>query len=113
MPRLPEAKKDVVSCEKGKERNIDTLSSGERKGQSPNRHCYGNIGVVGLLKGVVGMNWNGLGRPGEEGDTPVEASSGNQEEYLSKAGHEESCLNLRRPFRKAKYSRKTDRGPVP
>ena len=30
------------------ERNIDFLSSGERKGKSLNRYCYGNAGVVGL-----------------------------------------------------------------
>ena len=26
---------------------IDSLSSGDRKGKSLNRRCYGNVGVVG------------------------------------------------------------------
>ena len=34
--------------ENGGERNIDFPSSGERKGKSPNRRCYGNAGVIGL-----------------------------------------------------------------
>ena len=36
-----------------------------------------------------------------------------RDDHLSKAGHVEPCLNLRRPCRKAKYIRKTDSGPVP
>ena len=28
---------------------IDSPSSGERKGKSPNRRCYGSVGVVGPL----------------------------------------------------------------
>ena len=31
---------------------------------------------------------------------------------LSRAGHEESCLNPRGPLRKAKYSQETDSEPV-
>ena len=31
-----------------KKTNSDFLSSGERKGTSPNRLCFGKIGVVGL-----------------------------------------------------------------
>ena len=89
MPRLSEAMKDVISCDKpglgandlwyrdfrmgqpnelkthypfnteayagnwnilvpvGEENNSDSLSSGERTGNSPNQHCYGIVGVVG------------------------------------------------------------------
>ena len=32
---------------------------------------------------------------------------------LSSAGHVKSCVNLRGPSRKAKYSRETDSEPVP
>ena len=32
---------------------------------------------------------------------------------LSSAGHVKSCVNLRGPARKAKYSRETDSEPVP
>ena len=31
-----------------KKTNSDFLSSGERKGKSPNHNCFGNYGVVGL-----------------------------------------------------------------
>ena len=51
--------------------------------------------------------------PGEEGDTPVRATGACKAQYLSRAGHEESCPKQRGPTRKAKYSRKTDSGPVP
>ena len=30
---------------------IDSLSSGDRTGKSPNRCCYGNVGVVGPVIG--------------------------------------------------------------
>ena len=59
------------------------------------------------------MNWKYLGRYGEEGETPVQARFDIQEVHLSRAGHEESCPNLRGPSRKAKYYRKTDSEPVP
>ena len=35
------------------------------------------------------------------------------ERILSRAGHEEPCLKLRGPSRKAKYDWKTDSEPVP
>ena len=44
----------------GKERKIDSLSSGERKGNSPNLCCFGNAGVVGLRYFIwigSGTNW--------------------------------------------------------
>ena len=59
------------------------------------------------------MNRNGLERPDREGDIPVRASGDSGCRHLSRAGHEESCLNPRGPSRKAKYDRKTDSGPVP
>ncbi len=38
-----------------------------------------------------------------EGDNPVHVYYIRDSMYLSRAGHEESCLNLRGPSRKAKY----------
>jgi len=38
------------------------------------------------------------------GDSPVHVTSYNPNSILSKAGHVKSCLNLRGPSRKAKYS---------
>ena len=58
-------------------------------------------------------NRNGLERPDTEGDIPVRVIWVLREEYLSRAGHEESCPKPRGPSRKAKYDRKTDSGPVP
>ena len=48
-----------------------------------------------------------------EGDSPVRVTAKYRRWHLSRAGHEESCLNPRGPSRKAKYSRKTDSEPVP
>ena len=91
---------------------IDSLSSGDRTGNSPNRCCYGIIGVVGPLKGIRFRNWNGLENPTADGDSPVQATDSGQEGHLSRAGHVKSCLNPRGPSRKAKYSQKTDSEPV-
>ena len=83
---------------------IDSLSSGDRTGKSPNRCCYGITGVVGPLKGDQFKNWNGLENPTIDGDSPVQAIDLIQEGHLSRAGHVKSCLNPRGPSRKAKYS---------
>ncbi len=91
---------------------IDSLSSGDRTGNSPNRRCYGNVGVVGPVIGSYGLNWNVLESSIGEGDNPVQARSIWQDRYLSRAGHVKSCLNPRGPSRKAKYSQKTDSEPV-
>ena len=83
---------------------IDSLSSGDRTGKSPNRLCYGIVGVVGPLKGDQFKNWNGLENPTIDGDSPVQVTELIQERHLSRAGHVKSCLNPRGPSRKAKYS---------
>ena len=49
----------------------DFLSSGERKGKSPNHPCYGIGGVVGLQRGISKHKWNGMGSPAIHGDSPV------------------------------------------
>ena len=49
------------------------------------------------------MKWNNLEKLIKDGDNPVHASLYRFSGILSKAGHEESCLNLRGPSRKAKY----------
>ena len=93
--------------------SIDFLSSGDRKGKSLNRCCYGSAGVVGALKGIVIRNRNALENAVAEGESPVRVRNCNQERHLSRAGHVKSCLNPRGPSRKAKYFRKTDSEPVP
>ena len=91
---------------------IDSLSSGDRKGKSLNRRCYGNVGVVGPVIRLSLTNWNVLESSIEEGDNPVQVSLWWQDRHLSRAGHVKSCLNPRGPSRKAKYSQKTDSVPV-
>ena len=54
--------------------NIDSLSSGDRTGNSLNRCCYGSAGVVGPFKGYHYMNWNDLESSIIEGDNPVQVS---------------------------------------
>ena len=93
--------------------SIDFLSSGDRKGKSLNRCCYGSAGVVGALKGTMISNENALENAVAEGESPVSVRNCCQERHLSRAGHVKSCLNPRGPSRKAKYFRKTDSGPVP
>ena len=70
------------------------------------------IGVVGRLTGISLANWNDLENSTEDGDSPVQVSLTDREPHLSRAGHVKSCLNPRGPSRKAKYSQKTDSGPV-
>lgn len=59
------------------------------------------------------MNWNDLERLATEGESPVRASEFCDSSILSRAGHEESCLNQPGPPGKAKYSQETDSEPVP
>ena len=54
------------------------------------------------------------GKRAKEGDSPVsERIQSFWTIFLSRAGHEKSCLNLRRPLRKAKYTLVTDSEQVP
>ena len=58
------------------------------------------------------IKWKSLESLNAEGDIPVHVRSCGVRGLLSRAGHEESCLNLRGPSRKAKYDQKTDSEPV-
>ena len=62
---------------------------------------------------MTATKWNGLERPAVACDSPVHEWSPRRSGILSSAGHEKSCVNLRGPSRKAKYSRETDSEPVP
>ena len=87
----------------GTENNSDSLSSGDRTGKSPNRYCFGNAGVVGLLTLLIILNGTFLESWIIEGDNPVHVSIIFIGSILSKTGHEESCLKLPGPSGKAKY----------
>ena len=54
--------------------NIDSLSSGDRTGNSLNRYCYGSGGVVGPVIRLSALNWNVLESSIIEGDNPVQVS---------------------------------------
>ncbi len=54
---------------------------------------------------VLSRERNNLESATIEGDSPVREASRRHSGILSKAGHEESCLNLPGPSGKAKYSR--------
>ena len=92
---------------------IDSPSSGERKGKSPNRARRGASGVVGPATELCPRNRNVLERAAAAGDSPLRATWAWRGRCLSMAGHVQSCQNPRGPSRKAKYSLKTDSGPVP
>ena len=66
---------------------IDSLSSGDRTGNSLNRCCYGISGVVGPATGTGFMNENNLESLTIEGDSPVLVSEFCQSRHLSRAGH--------------------------
>ena len=59
------------------------------------------------------VNWNVLESSSIESERLVQASTSGDSSILSRAGHEESCLNLPGPPGKAKYSQETDSEPVP
>ena len=59
------------------------------------------------------MKRNGLESPAIEHESCVQVIAPEVSGILSRAGHEESCLNLPGPPGKAKYDRETDSEPVP
>ena len=73
------------------------------------RHCWGRRTHKEVIKGIG----KALERPAEERESRVQVRVIIQVSILSRAGHEEPCLNPRGPSRKAKYGRKTDSEPVP
>ena len=57
-------------------------------------------------------NWNDLESSSIESERLVQVSMSCDSSILSRAGHEESCLNLPGPPGKAKYYQETDSEPV-
>ena len=58
------------------------------------------------------VNWNVLESSSKESERLVQVSKSGDSSILSRAGHEESCLNLPGPPGKAKYYQETDSEPV-
>ena len=97
----------------GKENKSDSLSSGDRTGNSPNRRRFGVFGVEGPV--ILLLIWNGICLESHtlEGESPVHVSINSIIGILSRSGHEKSWLNLPGPSGKAKYFWETDSEPVP
>ena len=66
--------------------------------------CYGTWGVVGATLCYMELNRNNLESLTAGRESRVRVSFHVGSCHLSRAGHVESCLNLRVPSRKAKYS---------
>ena len=62
--------KHLSTCRKRK-KVIDSQSSGDRNGKSPNRAPYGVCGVVGASKGNINRTGTVLERRTAEGESPV------------------------------------------
>ena len=102
-----------LSTRRKRKQFSDSLSSGDRTGNSPNRYRFGGAGVVGPLTLLSISNGRFLESYIKEGDSPVHASIDNISGILSRSGHVKSWLKLRGPSRKAKYDWETDSVPVP
>lgn len=61
---------------------------------------------------TLSENWNRLESRAIAGESPVQVIETSDSSILSRAGHEESCLNLPGPPGKAKYYQETDSEPV-
>ena len=81
----------------------DPPSSGERKGDSPNRGRLGATGVVGPQCGLHMHSRTLLESWTIAGDSPVYGMHVVPSGILSKAGHVKSCLKMGGPSSKAKY----------
>ena len=101
-----------ISLPGGKENNSDSLSSGDRTGKSLNHACFGKGGVVGLRCMTCVRSGNALERRTIGSESLVHVITREVSSTLSRAGHEESCLNLPGPSGKAKYYKETDSEPV-
>ena len=86
-----------------KKTNSDPPSSGERRGDSPNRGRFGATGVVGPQCGLSMCSGTLLESRTPAGDSPVHEMHAVPSGILSKAGHVRSCLNQPEPSGKAKY----------
>lgn len=94
----------------GKENNCDSVSSGERKRNSPNLNTLVFRGCRTIHEHNIEVEFFGKlnHRRWQSCTRKMLWNSG----ILSRAGSETPCLNLPAPSGKAKYSRETDSEPV-
>src|SRR5699024_12503283 len=97
-----------------RERELDSLSSGERKGKSRNRGACSSAWYDTqheVTKECIRRS--DLERSTKEGNSPVIENAFSPEWILSTAEHVKFRRNLGGPAPKAKYSLVTDSEPVP
>jgi hypothetical protein len=125
----PSPAPERIGCEEGtrgndtseypeeKKESLDSLSSGERKGNSPNRlreslralckrGCRAGRGRAAARPKESQTAWvaERAGKPGRRGLEPRRRNPGGSlGRFLSKSGYVKPGLNLRGPPRKAKY----------
>ena len=61
-----------LSSRRKRKQASDSVSSGERTRNSPNRLCYGTVGVVGPDIKPTGEKSNDLGKSAIDGESPVD-----------------------------------------
>ncbi len=79
-----------LSTRRKRKQFSDSLSSGDRTGNSPNRYRFGDVGVVGPLTLLLISNGRFLESYIIEGDSPVHVSIDNISGILSRSGHVKS-----------------------
>ena len=93
--------KHLSTCMKRKKNRFS--EEWRAKGEQPKPGLLRQIRGCRTARLYLSKKWNKLENLVEEGDNPVHVKTKIDSSILSKAGHEESCLNLRGPSRKAKY----------
>ena len=63
-----------LSSRRKRKQVSDSVSSGERTRNSPNRSCYGTAGVVGPGIKPAGEKSNALGKAATDGESPVDVN---------------------------------------
>jgi hypothetical protein len=79
-----------LSIRRKRKQKSDSLSSGDRTGNSPNRNCFGKYGVEGPREILVIRSGSFLERGTVGGESPVRVRVINIRGILSKSGHEKS-----------------------
>ena len=109
--RKPTRRTETSKYPEEKKITNDSLSSGERTGKSLNLWSVLHEGCRTAFRKHHQVEF--FGKLGHRGWKPRKRKLMWTSSILSRAGPEESCLNLPAPSGKAKYSSDTDSEPVP
>ena len=111
LEREPTRRTETSKYPEEKKITNDSLSSGERTGKSPNQSCVQDWGCRTTFR-ITHQN-EYFGKSNHSVWQSRSWKLSRTCSILSRAGPEESCLNLPVPSGKAKYSLSTDSEPVP